>query len=226
MTLLTAILFKLYALRNWRWRKTIRALVTRLEGGQIYSETLRSIFSKYHNIEIGKYSYGGCFNSANIRAFTKIGRYCSFAENVYIYNANHPLILKSTHPFFYNPSLGCVDTEQISRRCIEIGNDVWVGQNVIILASVTSIGDGAVIGAGTVVTKNVPDFAVVVGNPGKIVKYRFSEQTIRKLKQERWWDKDIDDLRANLDDFTHVHEELRDTEESEFGYTKVDGSYE
>lgn len=107
-----------------------------------------------------------------------------------------------------------------------IGNDVWIGQNAIILASVTNIGDGAVIGAGTVVTKNVPDFAVVVGNPGRIVKYRFSEQATRKLKQERWWDKDIDDLRVNLDDFTYVHEELRDKEESEFGYTKVDGSQE
>lgn len=223
MTLLSILLFKLYALKSRRLKKAIQALVTRLEGGEMYSETLRAIFSKYHNIDIGKYSYGGCFNPANIQAFTKIGRYCSFAENVYIYNANHPLSFKSTHPFFYNPSLGYVETEQISRRSIEIGNDVWIGQNAIILASVTNIGDGAVIGAGTVVTKNVPDFAVVVGNPDKIVKYRFSEQTIQKLKQERWWDKDIDDLRANLDDFTHVHEELRDTKESEFGDTKVDG---
>jgi acetyltransferase-like isoleucine patch superfamily enzyme len=192
-------------------KKTIRALVTRLEGGQMYSETLRAIFSKYHNIEVGKYSYGGCFNPVNIQAFTKIGRYCSFAEDVYIYNANHTLRFKSTHPFFYNPSLGYVETEHISRRCIEIGNDVWIGQNAIILASVNSIGDGAVIGAGTVVTKNVPDFAVVVGNPGKVVKYRFSEQTIRKLKQERWWDKDIEDLQAKLEDFVKPFEESEDT---------------
>jgi len=223
---LSRLLCRLYGLKMPRMRKLILALVKRLEGGQIYSETLRAIFSKYHNIEIGKYSYGGCFNPDNIQAFAKIGRYCSFAENVYIYNANHPLSFKSTHPFFYNPSLGYVETEHISRRSIVIGNDVWIGQNAIILASVTNIGDGAVIGAGTVVTKNVPDFAVVVGNPGRIVKYRFSEQATRKLKQERWWDKDIDDLRVNLDDFTYVHEELRDKEESEFGYTKVDGSQE
>jgi len=201
--------------------ETLRAIFS-----QMHSETLRAIFSKYHKIEIGKYSYGGCFNPGNIRAFTKIGRYCSFAENVYIYNANHPLGAKSTHPFFYHPSFGYVETEQISRRCIEIGNDVCIGQNAIILASVTKIGDGAVIGAAAVVTKNVPEYAVVVGNPGKVVKYRFSEQTIRKLKQERWWDRDIDDLRTSLSDFTQALEESKDTEECEVTDAAVDGSQE
>ena len=207
---LSKLLYRVYAVR--RLRRVVRALATRLEGGQMYSETLRAIFSKYYKIEIGKYSYGGCFNPANIRAFTKIGRYCSFAKNVYIYNANHPLGVKSTHPFFYNPSLGYVETEQIARRHIQIGNDVWVGQNAIILASVTQIGDGAVIGAGAVVTKNVPDFAVVVGNPAKVVRYRFSEETIRKLKQERWWDKGIDELRADLNAFLRPCEAHDDTE--------------
>jgi len=80
---------------------------------------------------------------------------------------------------------------------------VWVGQNVIILASVDIIGDGAVIGAGAVVTKNVPDFAVVVGNPGKVIKYRFSQETIEKIKNEKWWDKDIEDLSDQFDRFQH-----------------------
>jgi acetyltransferase-like isoleucine patch superfamily enzyme len=184
-----------------RMRKVVLALIKRFENGEMYSETLRDIFLKYHHIEIGKYSYGGCFNVDNIRAFTKIGRYCSFAENVYIYNANHPHKFKSTHPFFYDPSFSYVESEQINRRCIEIGNDVWIGQNVIILASVTNIGDGAVIGAGTIVTKNVPDYAVVVGNPGKVIKYRFSEQMIRKLKDEQWWNRDIKELQKSLDGF-------------------------
>jgi len=209
---LSKLLYRLYAVR--RLRRVIRALATRLEGGQMYSETLRAIFSKYHGIEIGNYSYGGCFNPANIRALTKIGRYCSFAENVYIYNRNHPLGAKSTHPFFYNPSLGYVESEQMARRHIQIGNDVWVGQNAIILASVTEVGDGAVIGAGAVVTKNVPDFAVVVGNPAKVVKYRFSEDAIRKLKQERWWDSDIGDLQGDLKAFLEPLEAQDDTQTS------------
>jgi virginiamycin A acetyltransferase len=204
---LSKLLYKLYAFRNRRSRNMILSIVTKLEGGQMRSPTLRRIFLDYHHIEVGLYSYGGCFDPERIRPFTKIGRYCSFADGVCIFNANHPVGYKSTHPFFYNPSLKYVETEQISRRSIEIGNDVWIGQNVIILPRVTKIGDGAVIGAGTVVANDVPDFAVVVGNPGKAIKYRFSEQTIRKLKQERWWDKDIDELQAHLEDFVKPHEE-------------------
>jgi acetyltransferase-like isoleucine patch superfamily enzyme len=200
---LSKLLYYLYGLNMLKVRKIILSLVRRIEGGEKYSETLRAIFLKYHNIEIGKYSYGGCFNPNNIRAFTKIGRYCSFTENVYIFNADHPFTCKSTHPFFYYPQMGYVKTEQILRRSIEIGNDVWVGQNVIILPSVTNIGDGVVLGAGTIVTKNVPDFAIVVGNPGKVIKYRFPEQTILKLKQERWWDKDIEEIQNSMDEFLH-----------------------
>ena len=190
-TLLSKFLYSLYGIKNQRLRRIVLDLIKRLENGEMYSKTLRDIFLKYHNIEIGEYSYGGCFNVDNICAFTKIGRYCSFGEDVYIFNANHPVGCKSTHPFFYNPSFRYVETEQISRRSLEIGNDVWVGQNVIILPRVTKIGDGAVIGAGTIVTQDVPDYAVVVGNPGKVVKYRFTEQMIRKLKDEQWWNRDI-----------------------------------
>ena len=128
-----------------------------------------------------------------------------------VFNADHPLNFKSVHPFFYNPAFGYVTHELISRNSLTIGNDVWLGHNAIILSSVRSIGDGAVIGAGAVVTKDVPDFAVVVGNPGKVIKYRFSEQTSRKLKQERWWDKDIEDLQAKLEDFLKPFEESEDT---------------
>jgi virginiamycin A acetyltransferase len=200
-TLLSKFLYSLYGIKNRCLRRIVLVLIKRFENGEMYSETLRDIFLKYHHIEIGKYSYGGCFNTDNIRAFTKIGRYCSFAENVYIYNANHPHKFKSTHPFFYDPSFSYVESEQINRRCIEIGNDVWIGQNAIILPSVTNIGDGAVIGAGTIVTKNVPDYAVVVGNPGKVIKYRFSEQMIRKLKDEQWWNRDIKELQKSLGEF-------------------------
>lgn len=212
---LSRLLCRLYGLKMPRLRKLILALVKRLEGGQMYSKTLRAIFSKYHNIEIGKYSYGGCFNPDNIRAFTNIGRYCSFAENVYIYNANHPLGCKSTHPFFYNLSLGYVETEHISRRSIEIGNDVWVGQNVIILPSVNNIGDGAVIGAGAVVTRDVPDFAVVAGNPAKFIKYRFSEKTRAELKASQWWNKNIEELSQNIEEFLSPLEKQQNNEPQE-----------
>lgn len=181
----------------------IESLVTRLEGGQIYSKTLRKIFSVYHHIEIGMYSYGGCFNRKNIGANTKVGRYCSIAEGVCVLNGNHPLEHKSMHPFFYNPMLGLVTEDKINRSHIEIGNDVWIGRNVLILPRVKSIGDGAVIGAGSVVTRDVPAFAVIAGNPATVIRYRFAPDTIAEIRNSRWWEQDLDQIRSHLDEFFH-----------------------
>ena len=69
----------------------------------------------------------------------------------------------------------------------KIGNDVWIGRSAIVLSG-TSIGNGAVIGAGSVVTKDVPDYAIVAGNPAKLIRYRFDEQTIKELQSLKWWD--------------------------------------
>ena len=199
---LSKLLCRLYGLKMPRtMRRVVLALVKRLEGGEMYSETLRAIFSKYYNIEIGKYSYGGCFNQDNIRAFTKIGRYCSFADGVRVINVNHPLEFKSTHPFFFNPIYRYVTSDLRQKNRITIGNDVWVGCNAIILPKVCRIGDGAVIGASAVVTEDVPDFAVVACNPAKVIKYRFSPKTIERIKASRWWDKDIEHLKDNLQEF-------------------------
>ena len=104
---------------------------------------------------------------------------------------------KSTHPFFYNPSFGYVDKLLIERTTIIIGNDVWVGANATILPSVSQIADGAVVGAGSVVTKRVPPFAIVAGNPAKIIKYRFKEETIQKIVQSGWWRRDIELIKEN-----------------------------
>lgn len=182
--------------------------IRKLEGGEMLSKTLRRIFRDYHGIEVGLYSYGGCFDSLCFNAFTKIGRYCSFAAGVCRFNGNHPMTFRSMHPYFYNPYYHYVQDEKISRSEIEIGNDVWVGQNALILPSVRRIGDGAVIGAGAVVTKDVPDFAVVAGNPAKVVKYRFSAETIDRIKRDAWWDKDIEELKGYMDEFLRPVEEV------------------
>ena len=195
------ILYRLYAVAKGRSRNAILRTVERLERGQMLSPTLRRIFQDYHHIEIGLYSYGGCFDAHHIGAFTKIGRYCSFAEGVCIFNRNHPFTFRSTHPYFFNTSLGYVHKEIIPMRELVVGNDVWVGQNALILPSVRKIGDGAVIGAGAVVTKDVPDFAVVAGNPARVLKYRFSKTTMDKIKKSAWWDSSIDELKKNLDEF-------------------------
>ena len=188
-------------------RSFIRYITLKLEGGQFYSLTIRRILASYHNIEIGLYSYGGCFDLANIQPRTRIGRYCSFANGVRISHANHSITFRSAHPFFYNPNCGYVEKELITRGSIEIGNDVWIGWNAIILANVNRIGDGAVIGAGAIVTKDVPDFAVIAGNPAGVIKFRFSEHVQESIRRSKWWDKDIEELEGNLEDFSHPLEE-------------------
>lgn len=206
-------LYKLYSIKRQMLRRYVLRSVKKLDGGELYSSVLRKIFLDYYQIEIGKYSYGGCFDNSKIGRFTKIGRYCSFAKDVYIFNGNHPLEFKSLHPFFYNPAFGYVDKEMISRNRLTIGNDVWVGQNVIITPNVKNIGDGVVIGAGSVVTKDVPDFAVVAGNPAKVIKYRFSKETIDDIKESQWWDKDIEQVRLELNDFLRPYEGSLDNNE-------------
>jgi acetyltransferase-like isoleucine patch superfamily enzyme len=200
-SIISKLLYKLYAVRQKRLRNIILQLVVMLEGGWMVSMTLRRIFLNYHDVDVGMYSYGGCFDSLRIGAHTKIGRYCSFGRGIWRFNGNHPMKFKSLHPYFYNPEFGLVDQELIHRNELIVGNDVWVGQNAIILPRVERIGDGAVIGAGAIVTKDVPDYAVVAGNPAKVKKYRFSEEIIKKLKAQQWWNKSIEELTANMEDF-------------------------
>jgi virginiamycin A acetyltransferase len=201
-TRLSRFLFHLYRIESRILRDRILSIAVRTEKGEAFSTTLRDIFEHYYRIKIGMYSYGGCFDTQNIPAGTAIGRYCSFARNVYLLNGNHPMKQKSLHPFFYNPIFGYVGNLLITRTNFLIGNDVWVGQNVTILPSVTRIGDGAVIGAGSVVTQDAPPFAVMVGNPARIIKYRFTPETIEKILQLKWWEKDIDQLKGDEFEFT------------------------
>lgn len=199
---LTYLLFKLYAIKRRGLRKLIVTIVAKLEGGQMFSETLRKIFSFYHNIEVGKYSYGGCFESGALARCVRIGRYCSFAGGLRIIKRNHPLDYISMHPFFFDPLFGYIREGKMSMHGLEIGNDVWIGHNVLILPNVKSIGDGVAIGAGAVVTRDIPDYAVAVGVPAKVIKYRFTEKMRDEIKKTKWWNKSIEELQKNLDDFT------------------------
>jgi acetyltransferase-like isoleucine patch superfamily enzyme len=156
----------------------------------------------YHDIHIGRYSYGACFDPAMIATGTRIGAYCSFASSVCVPAGNHPYRFKSTHPFFFNPHFGYVRRDLTDRTRLTVGNDVWVGYNAIILPSVSHVGDGAVVGAGAVVTKDVPAYAVVAGNPARVIRYRFSEETIAELKKSEWWRKSIEELWRDWDTFT------------------------
>jgi len=149
---------------------------------------LRKIFKKYHNIEIGENSYGGCFDIYKIAPGTRIGKFCSFGSGVMIISTNHDPSKVTTHPFLFKSNFGIVKEDFRKINNVIIGNDVWVGNNAIILPSVTTIGDGAVIGAGAVVTKDVPPYTIVGGVPAKSIKRRFDDTTIEKLLDIKWWD--------------------------------------
>lgn len=201
LPVLGTALFHLYGLPLASLKRLIIRLLHRLEGGSAFSVTLRRIFARYYDLEVGMYTHGGWIVPFNLDGGVKVGRYCSIAETARVMTRNHPVERKSTSALFYDPSFGLVDELQISGISLTIGNDVWIAHNAIILPGVTSIGDGAVIGAGTIVHKNVPPFAIVKGHPGRVVGYRFSEPVIRELLASCWWDKPLEELLPSLDSF-------------------------
>jgi len=206
---LLAKLYQIARLRKWSRSR----LVGNIQN-QMHSGVLRDVFRKYHKIDVGLYSYGGCFLQENIAPNTTIGRYCSFAPKVYIYGANHPLSHPSQHPFFYNPSLSVIKTEQIERSSRWIGNDVWIGQNAIVTSRVSRIGNGAVIGAGSVVTRDVEDFSIVAGNPAKHIRYRFPEPIRAQLLASKWWNLSIEEI--TLDKLDYFIKPLAESSVSDF----------
>lgn len=193
-----SILASLYGPLGEMPRDVLRKTIGRLEGGQAFSTTLRYIMKKYHGISIGIGTYGPCFDLTQTwvgNGNLTIGKYCSLARGVCMYSRNHPYWNPSMSPLFYNTNFGGVNADTVQYHTLNIGNDVWIGQYALILPSCRVIGDGAVIGAGAVVTKNVPAYAVVVGNPARVIKYRFDKETIDWLEEIKWWDWDEQELR-------------------------------
>lgn len=199
--MVTRLLFLLYRIDRKNARRLVVWLVRKIEKGECYSMTLRDIFRHYHKVDIGMYTHGGCFREWAVDPETTIGRYCSIAAGVRILTENHPMDFQSTHGFFFNPLFRFTAGNLVRRKSLTIGNDVWIGYNAVIMPGVSRVGDGAVIAAGAVVNKEVPPYAVVVGNPARVVRFRFSAPTIARLLASRWWEKSIQEIVPDIQQY-------------------------
>ncbi len=168
------------------------------------------------NIQVGDYTYydgreeADKFEKNNVvfGKFSKltIGKFCQIAYGTkFILNdANHHMNGFSTYPFYVFgeyaegcPEWGNYEPDFPKKGDTFIGNDVWFGHESKILPGVT-IGDGAIIGTAAVVTKDVPPYAIVAGNPAKIIRMRFSKEIIDQLLEIQWWNWDYSKISANI----------------------------
>lgn len=143
-----------------------------------------------HHVQISGSSLG---RRTSVGRYTKIrnadiGSYCSISWDVTIGATSHPMDHPATHAFWYRKQFGIVEENAVlDEEKVLIGNDVWIGCAAVILPGVT-IGDGAVIGANSVVTKNIDPYSVVAGCPAKVMKKRFDEDLCKEVSLLRWWD--------------------------------------
>lgn len=144
---------------------------------------------KIKHSKVGRYSYVSHHTDVDN---AEIGNFCSIADYCRIGMATHTLNHLSTSPIFTESFNACQtkwideDVNKAVFGVTTIGNDVWIGSHALILGGV-SVGDGAVIGAGAVVTKDVPPYAIVGGVPAKLIRYRFDEDTVNELLKIKWW---------------------------------------
>jgi acetyltransferase-like isoleucine patch superfamily enzyme len=170
---------------------------------------ITELISNNPNVEIGTGTYAS--GSPLIRTHHPnnriiIGKFCSLAHDVTIFaGGNHPMDFVTTHPLklylgideFSGWTSDCGDGEVTTR----IGNDVWIGHGACVLSGAV-IGDGAVIGAHAVVRGFVPPYAVVLGNPAQVVRYRFDPKAISGLLAVKWWDWPLDKIKVFAKDIS------------------------
>lgn len=181
----------------------LKMQIAAIKDSEIHPTSKVAAQSALYNVTMGRYSDIGynCFI-----VDTQIGSFCSLGANIRIGGAGHPLNWVSTSQVFVDRK----DTlprkfspkQFESFRMTQIGNDVWIGDNALIKGGV-KVGTGAVIGMGSVVTKDVPDYAIVGGNPAKIIRYRFESETIDRLISSKWWEmpeKTLDRYATSIDD--------------------------
>lgn len=170
----------------------------------MFSTTLRRIYREYYAVELGEYSYGPGIIPGVFPNGTVIGRFSSFAAGLQVLDRNHPVNRLSQHPFAYNqrfsPFSNRMEKNMVGRP-VKIGGDVWIGLNVIITPGCHEIGNGAIVGAGSVVTKDVAPFTIVAGNPARLIRRRFPEKVEAAVAQSAWWERSLSEIGERFDLF-------------------------
>lgn len=167
-----------------------KAIALHVRGDAIISD-----FCNFKRCRFDRFFACGNFCSATDVTF---GSFVSVGEQVVFNAGRHPKNNLTTHLFKFNPKLWGLAADSVGnyyewRAELTIGSDVWIGSHSIILTGI-SIGDGAIVGANSLVNQDVPPYAICVGSPGRIIGYRFKPEIIRKLIDARWWDLPIDSL--------------------------------
>lgn len=165
-------------------------------------------FTEIGDISLGDYSY-----ISGPRTYIEdavIGKYCSIARDVVIGVSGHNYEWVTTHPIIVSNIYGMIDKSIATpqKPTPVIGNDVWIGMNVIIMRGVT-IGDGAVVAAGSIVTTDVKPYSIVAGIPSKHIKYRFNPDTIDELMAIQWWDWSEEKIKENISLFYDIEKFIK-----------------
>ncbi|MBR4307978.1 MAG: CatB-related O-acetyltransferase [Oscillospiraceae bacterium] len=152
----------------------------------------KNVFSR--GALLHEYCTVGSYNHFGARVMlmnARVGNYCSIAPEVKIGQMDHDLHCVSTSTWIFGSAHGITDGNGFDRPAV-IDHDVWLGANVVVKQGV-HIATGAVVGAGSVVTKDIPPYAIAVGSPAKVIRYRFEESVIEKLLESKWWELEPDE---------------------------------
>jgi acetyltransferase-like isoleucine patch superfamily enzyme len=181
------------ALITYKLLKKLR--LRAVKGSSVHATSKLESGTVFYHSTMGRHSF--CGYDCEI-SHTDIGSFVSIANGVVIGGGRHPMEWVGMSPVFYagrdsvKAKFSTHAREPVQR--VRVGHDVWIGRSAIVLPGV-EIGTGAVVGAGAVVTKDVAPYAIVAGNPARLLRYRFSEPTVARLQATAWWERDDDALR-------------------------------
>jgi len=161
-------------------------------------------------VEIGRHTYGVTRNSfwaSHEKSPVRIGSFCSVGPDVlFVCAGEHRVDTATTYPLRIVATEIRNGAETFGKGPTIVGHDVWFGARCIVLSGVT-IGNGAVVGAGSVVTRDIPPYAIAVGNPARVIRYRFSPEVIERLQSSQWWNWSDDLIRERVALLTTVDAE-------------------